>query len=411
MPASYSLFELNEYIRRIIALNFTEPVWIHAEIAQIKEVKGNVYIDLVQHDEASGEITAQMAANIWFKSYLFIKNKLGSLLPSVLCQGSHVLIKVQVEFNERYGLKLVVEDVDPSYTIGQMEMNRTKILEDLKKQGWLDVNRHIRLPKVMQRIAVISSENAAGYIDFINHLRSNNFGYLFNVTLFQAAMQGQRTEKEVCEAIETIMCAHTRFDCIIIIRGGGSKLDLAWFDNFNIGVAIGKSKMPVITGIGHDIDSTVADIVAHTSLKTPTAVAGFLIDHNASFETEMTIMMERIGHLARKAVKQYEYNMTALTRMLASIPQEKVNNRHLQLQFKTQQIRSLVLHKLWQQKEKLENVTERISLLQPRNVLKRGFAIIRQDGAIVGRASGFNKYKQTEIEFFDNTIQIATNEK
>jgi exodeoxyribonuclease VII large subunit len=207
------------------------------------------------------------------------------------------------------------------------------------------------------------------------------------------------------------MSAHNKYDCIIIIRGGGSKLDLAWFDNYNIGVAIGKSRIPVITGIGHDIDSTVADIVAHTSLKTPTAVAGFLIDHNASFEAEISIMMERIGHLARKVVKQYEYNMTALTRMLASIPQEKVNNRHLQLQFKTQQIRSVVLHKLWQQKEKLESITGRISILQPRNVLKRGFAIIHQDGAIIGRASGFNVHKQTEIEFFDNSIKIAPDEK
>ena len=411
MPASYSLFELNEYIRRIIALNFTEPIWIHAEIAQIKEVKGNVYIDLIQHDNTSGDITAQMAANIWYKSYLFIKNKLGSLLPSILCQGSHVLLKVQVDFNERYGLKLIVEDVDPSYTIGQMEMNRTKILEQLKSQGWLNVNKQIRLPRVIQRIAVISSENAAGYIDFINHIHSNTFGYQYKITLFQAAMQGQRTEKEVCQALEDIQNNHQSFDCILIIRGGGSKMDLAWFDNYNIGIAVGKSSIPVITGIGHDIDSTVTDMVANTSLKTPTAVAAFLIDHNAAFEGDIINMMERMGHHIRRSVRQYEYRMTSLTKMLSSIPQEKVNNFNLVLQFKNQQIASAVQMQISKQKEKLQNSLANIALLQPQNVLKRGYAIVHQEGAIVTRAAGYSHAKVTDIEFFDHTIQIKHHEK
>lgn len=411
MPASYSLFELNEYIRRIIALNFTESIWIHAEIAQIKEVKGNVYIDLIQHDSSSGDITAQMAANIWYKPYLFIKNKLGSLLPSILCQGSQVLLKVQVEFNERYGLKLIVEDVDPSYTIGQMEMNRTKILEQLKSQGWLDINKQIRLPKVFQKIAVISSENAAGYIDFINHMHSNAFGYQYKITLFQAAMQGQRTEKEVCQALEAIENNHQSFDCILIIRGGGSKMDLAWFDNYNIGITVGKSSIPVITGIGHDIDSTVTDIVAHTSLKTPTAVAAFIIDHNAAFEGDIINMMERMGHLIRRSVRQYEYRMTSLTKMLSSIPQEKVNNRNLLLQFKTQQLASAVQIQISKQKEKLQNTMANIALLQPHNVLKRGYAIVHQEGAVITRAAGFSQAKVTDIEFFDHKVQIKPNEK
>ena len=127
MPASYSLFELNEYIRRVVALNFPEPIWVHCEIAQIKEVRGNVYLDLVHHDESTDEVTAQISANIWYKSYLFLKNKLGALLPSLLAQGTNISIKVQVEFSEKYGMKLIIEDLDPAYTIGQMEMKRQKI--------------------------------------------------------------------------------------------------------------------------------------------------------------------------------------------------------------------------------------------------------------------------------------------
>ncbi|MBP9055102.1 MAG: exodeoxyribonuclease VII large subunit, partial [Saprospiraceae bacterium] len=162
MPSSYSLYELNEYIRRVIALNFAEPIWVNAEISQIKEVRGNVYMDLVYHDDQTNEIKAQISAGIWFKSYLFLKNKLGALLPSLLSEGTHVLLKVQVEFTERYGMKLIVEDIDPSFTIGQMEMNRQKILQKLFDEGLTHQNKLTKLPPVIQRIAVISSDNAAG---------------------------------------------------------------------------------------------------------------------------------------------------------------------------------------------------------------------------------------------------------
>ena len=195
MPASYSLYELNEYIRRVVALNFPEPIWVHCEIAQIKEVRGNVYLDLIQHDEGSDEIKAQISANIWYKSYLFLKNKLGALLPSLLSQGTNVSLKVQVEFSEKYGMKLIIEDIDPAYTIGQMEMKRQKILQQLTDEGLLHLNKLTDLPRVIQKIAVISSPNAAGYIDFINHLQGNSYGYKYAVQLFETALQGLNTER------------------------------------------------------------------------------------------------------------------------------------------------------------------------------------------------------------------------
>ena len=295
MPSSYSLYELNEYIRRVIALNFAEPIWVNAEISQIKEVRGNVYMDLVYHDDQTNEIKAQISAGIWFKSYLFLKNKLGALLPSLLSEGTHVLLKVQVEFTERYGMKLIVEDIDPSFTIGQMEMNRQKILQKLFDEGLTHQNKLTKLPVVIQRIAVISSDNAAGYIDFINHLSQNPYGYQFKTTLFRASLQGQNTEREVCQALNDISEDASKYDCTVIIRGGGSKLDLAWFDNFNIGARIAKSPIPVMTGIGHDINATVADTVAHTTLKTPTAAADFIISHNICFEYLLVFKLLSVG--------------------------------------------------------------------------------------------------------------------
>jgi exodeoxyribonuclease VII large subunit len=176
---THSLFELNEYIKRVIALNFPEPLWINCEIAQIKEVRGNVYIDLVEQDNQDN-IIAQASAVIWYKSYLFIKNKLGHLANSLLSVGTHVKVKVIVEFNERYGYKLVIEDIDPTYTLGRLEINRQKIIERLKADQLFDLNKCIELPAVIQKIAIISSDQAAGYKDFIAQISENQYGYHFS---------------------------------------------------------------------------------------------------------------------------------------------------------------------------------------------------------------------------------------
>lgn len=406
MPASYSLYELNEYIRRVVALNFAEPIWVDCEIAQVKEVRGNVYLDLVYHDKTSNEITAQISANIWFKTFLFLKNKLGALLPSLIREGTHVLLKVQVEFSERYGMKLIVEDIDPAFTIGQMEMNRQKILQRLHDEGLIHLNKMTSLPSVIQNIAVISSENAAGYIDFKNHLFQNAYGYQYAVKLYQVAMQGQNTEREVCQALDDINENSGNFDCVLIIRGGGSRLDLAWFDNFNIGARISKSKLPVITGIGHDIDSTVADTVAHISLKTPTAVSDYLIEHNLGFETRVSEATNWISQLAKRFVRHHELTLLQTTQWIKLLPMEIIRKHLNNIDQSSYQIKVAAKNKLKTQKELLQMAEKQISLLDPKNVLKRGYAIIRQEEKIITRASALNSKKEIEIQFYDDTIKL-----
>ena len=406
MPASYSLYELNEYIRRVVALNFSEPIWVDCEIAQVKEVRGNVYLDLVYHDKTSNEITAQISANIWFKTFLFIKNKLGALLPSLIKEGTHVLLKVQVEFSERYGMKLIVEDIDPAFTIGQMEMNRQKILQKLLDEGLTHLNKLTKLPSVVQRIAVISSETAAGYIDFKNHLLQNGHGYQYSVKLFQVAMQGQNTEREVCQALDEINENSRNFDCVLIIRGGGSRLDLAWFDNFNIGARISKSKLPVITGIGHDIDSTVADTVAHISLKTPTAVSDYLIEHNLGFETRVSEATNWISELAKRFVRQHELTLLQTTQWMKILPTEIIRKHMNSLDQNTSQIQVATQNSIRKHKELILMADKQISLLDPKNVLKRGYAIIRQEEKIISRAVSLNTKKEIDIQFYDDIIKM-----
>ena len=411
MPSSYSLYELNEYIRRVIALNFAEPIWVNAEISQIKEVRGNVYMDLVYHDDQTNEIKAQISAGIWFKSYLFLKNKLGALLPSLLSEGTHVLLKVQVEFTERYGMKLIVEDIDPSFTIGQMEMNRQKILQKLFDEGLTHQNKLTKLPPVIQRIAVISSDNAAGYIDFINHLSQNPYGYQFKTTLFRASLQGQNTEREVCQALNDISEDASKYDCTVIIRGGGSKLDLAWFDNFNIGARIAKSPIPVMTGIGHDINATVADTVAHTTLKTPTATADFIINHNMDFEAKIIETTNWITQLAGRYLRQHELMLGQTNQMLSMLPMEKIKNQHLNIDNRFNQLITLAKNKLRKHQDQITFADKQMEILQPSNMLKKGYTIIRQNAGVVSRLQAFDKNGITEIEFFDGKLELNTTDK
>ncbi len=410
MRNSYSLYELNEYIRRVVALNFSEPVWVHAEIAQVKEVRGNVYLDLIHHEESSGEVDAQIAANIWFKSFLFLKNKLGPLLPSILCAGSQVLVKAQVEFHERYGIKLIIEDIDPAYTIGQMEINRQKILLRLQEEGLTEKNKQIAIPRVLQKIAVISAENAAGYIDFIQHLRENPYGYGFPITLFPAAMQGQNTEREVCAALDTIRTKAAEFDCVVLIRGGGSKMDLAWFDNFAIGAAIARFPIPVLTGIGHDIDSTVADIVAGISCKTPTAVADFLIQRAGDFESEIHQLTRMIIQEVTRTVRQSELQLQQTTQLLRLAPANQLREGRMLVDHCLSSIFQKAGFLVDRHHHSLTQFTQTLQLLHPEHVLKRGFAIIRQGNVIVSNAHQFHKQTSTEIEFFDGKITIPGNE-
>lgn len=410
MPASYSLFELNEYIRRVVALNFPEPIWVHCEIAQIKEVRGNVYLDLVHHDESTDEVTAQISANIWYKSYLFLKNKLGALLPSLLAQGTNISIKVQVEFSEKYGMKLIIEDLDPAYTIGQMEMKRQKILQQLSDEGLMHLNKLKELPRVIQNIAVVSSPKAAGYIDFVNHLADNAYGYRYNIKLFEAALQGLNTEKDVCNAFQIIHDSKEYYDCILIIRGGGSKPDLAWFDNYNIGTAIAKSKLPVITGIGHDVDSTVADSVAFQSLKTPTAVADFLIEHNLDFESSIIETSRWITQIARQMIKNQEVTLASMIQIVRYLPADILRKHQSNIDFTYKQIIHSAKNKVKYHLQQLDLADQQIRISDPQMILRRGYAIVRQNNKIIGRARQFDVKKDVEIQFSDAKIKISTHE-
>lgn len=400
-PKSHSLYELNEYIRRVVSLNFNDSLWISCEISQVNQSRGHYYLELIEKRENSDEIIAQISAVIWVKSHMFISRKLGELTHAILQNGSQVLLKVKLDFNERYGLKLIIEDIDPSYTIGQMEITRQKILERLKNEGLLHLNSQCDIPEVIQRVAVISSDTAAGYQDFIQHLTNNSYGYEYQTVLFKTAMQGKNTESELIKSMELILAQRENFDVVCIIRGGGSKLDLAAFDNYNIAHAIAMADMPVFCGIGHDIDQTIADVVAYYELKTPTAVADYLIEHNLHFESEIQYLAQNISNAAAQYFNQELQHIQRMEDLIKVIPQDLLIRAQEKIKYLHAQLRDNFRTAISKQDYQLANATNIIRLSDPIEVLKKGYAIIKMDDQVQMNPKKLKKGKKVKIQWAD----------
>ncbi len=402
---AYTLLEVNQYIKRVLALNFEEPFWVECEINQVSISRGNVYIQLIQKAEDSENILAQTSANIWYKKYLFIKKKLGQLVDSILKEGIKVKIKVNVQYSERYGLGLEIIDIDPSYTYGQFELNRQKTIEQLKKKNLIEKNGNLGLPLVIQNIGVISSSTAAGYQDFIKQLEDNPYGYAFKIHLYNAAMQGANTEREVVAALTEARAA--KHDAIVIIRGGGSKLDLSGFDNYNIAHQVASSKTPVITGIGHEIDMTVTDIVAHTVMKTPTAVANMIIDHNGQFESEILTIESELKEEVLYILNAEREKLISLQGRLQAIPQNLISSQRIILNNLNESIASVAKQRVITEHMKLDSISKRLVLLDPSKILERGYALIQQGDKLVTKKSKVkSKPEDLDIIFSDGTLTV-----
>jgi len=401
---SYSLYDLNEYIKRVIALNFSEAIWVHAEISQANEKNGQYYISLIQKEEDGEKIIAHSNAVIWYKTFLFLQKKLGKLVHSLLDTGTEVRLKVRIDYNERYGLKLVIEDIDPKYTLGQIELRRQAIVEQLESEGLTSLNEQIALPSVMKHIAVISSATAAGYLDFCKQLEHNRYGYTFRLSLFPATLQGHRTKAEVSRAIQSAN-QDSSFDCIVIVRGGGSKLDLSAFDDYDIGKMIARSTLPVFTGIGHQIDNTVADLVAHTSIKTPTAAADYLVEHNMAWESGLLDLEHTLEQAARGMIREQEFTLQRLKSDLNSSAKIMLGQGSHDISSIQRAISNATKQLIHNQSLRLKNIGQSISLLDPVNVLKRGFAMIRQHDKFISSTTEIDYKEHITVSLLDGHIE------
>lgn len=375
----YSLFDLNEHIRRALALNFQQPVWIAAEIAQAGQSRGHFYLDLVQKG-ADDDIVAQSQAVLWANDYRKLRAISGLQLDAVLREGLEVKMQVRVDFHERYGLKLVIADLDPAYTFGQLELRRRQTVQTLREFGLLDKNRSLSLPSVLQRIAVVTSEGAAGFQDFREHLGKNNFGYQFDCQLFASSVQGKNAEAELLEALGKVASQHEKFDCAVIVRGGGARLDLAAFDGLELCKTVAQMPSPVLTGIGHDVDETVLDLVAHSALKTPTAVADFLLQHNLFFENEILRLADNIRATSDFRLKINHLELGRLETSARFGSRERLRVAARQIDMLEGKLPELAFQTLRNQQFFLEQSEAICQAFDPESVLRRGYSLTLKNG-------------------------------
>ncbi|MGB0983881.1 MAG: exodeoxyribonuclease VII large subunit [Saprospiraceae bacterium] len=376
----YTLLELNEFIKKVIALNLPDELWINCEISQAGRSRGQMYLEFIQKDEVSNQILAQSKAILWSRDYHRIRKEKGEVIDQILQNGQSVLVKVKAEYSERYGLSLVIKDIDTAFTLGKMALKRQKTIDELLKLGLIGRNKVHELPLVIQRIAVISSETAAGYQDFINQLKQNEWQYKFQTELVNAAMQGEKTADEVSDGLKYISANAERYDIVVIIRGGGAKLDLAAFDHFNIAKNIAQANLPVLTGIGHEIDDTIADMVAHTKLKTPTAVADFIIQHNIRLEGELEQIYLQIVEKAHLQCQSKGQSLQNIEHQLIFLTQNMLKDADRLLDYIDKSLPKNIKQNLKNKRIMLEGLERNIALLSPENALKRGFTITLKNG-------------------------------
>ena len=330
MEQKLTLFELSQQIKNTLNETFQSAVWVVAEISEMKENRsGHCYLELVEKEEEN--IVARARATIWSYTYRMLKPYFETSTGQLFTQGLKILVQVSVEYHPAYGLSLNIKDIDPAYTVGDLALQRKEIIERLQREGVFDMNKELMLPLVPQKIAVISSKTAAGYQDFMNQLETNSLGVRFYTHLFEAYMQGNEAVPSIIRALEQIFQYEDFFDAVAIIRGGGATADLSCFDNYELAFNITQFPLPVVTGIGHEKDDTIADMVAHTRMKTPTAVAEFFINGTELFYDRLMQLEEEVVNNARENVETLHRELESLAGDFQQMTSQFVSKKSIQL--------------------------------------------------------------------------------
>lgn len=376
MEQKCTLSELNQQIKDALLEAFPGTVWVVAEVSEMKENRsGHCYLELIEKE--GNEIIARSRATIWSYTYRMLKPYFETTTGQLFAQGIKILVQASVEYHPAYGLSLNIKDIDPSYTVGDMALQRKEIIDRLQQEGVFDMNRELELPLVPQKIAVISSATAAGYQDFMNQLESNENGFVFYTKLFEATMQGVETVPSIIRALERIFMYEDFFDAVVIIRGGGATADLSSFDSYELAINITQFPLPVITGIGHEKDDTIIDLVAHTRLKTPTAVAEFLIAGMERYYDRLLELENGIVQLTREMLEDQTGRLERLTGQLESTVSGFIHEKETELTGTGNQLQRLIAdfsyrkqRELGRMKHRLENQTS-VWFVETRNEISR----------------------------------------
>jgi exodeoxyribonuclease VII large subunit len=450
MNDKLSLTELQLIIKDSLYMTLPDFYWVVAEISEMKENSaGHCYLELIEKLPDEKNARAKVKAIIWGNRSRFLKSFFENSTGETLREGIKILVRIKIEYHELYGLSLIISDIDPSFTIGEMAIKRQLIIKKLEEEGVFSMNKEIPFPAVPQRIAVISSGKAAGYSDFMNHLAENSYGYAFYTALFESSMQGTETEKGIISALDRIAEYLHLFDIVAILRGGGSQSDLSWFDNYNIAFHVTQFPLPVITGIGHEKDLSVTDMVAYQSLKTPTAVADFLIDSVVGAEDRLNEMSIGISEYSKEIINSNKERLESFrmkiipesrlrisgerallsTRIIEIISLGKdyiskadilpanhklrltsavrsfSSGKNSGLERKSLDLINLTSSFLGNKKIRTNSLENALKILDPENVLKRGYTITSLNGKIIKSSGETSKDDIIDTKFSDGIIK------
>lgn len=427
MNRHLSLYELNGLVRQAIDHLLPDEYWVEAELSEVRESKGHCYIELIQKDDIGNTPVARASAKCWRQTWLMIRPYFERITGQTLHPGMKVLLKVFAQFHEAYGFSWIITDIDPKYTMGDMARKRQEIIQQLKKEGVFDLNRELQLPMFTQRVAVISSATAAGYGDFCYQLADNIYGFHFDTYLFEAIMQGEQVEKSVVNALNRIYLQCENFDCVVIIRGGGATSDMSGFDSLLLAENVANFPLPIITGIGHDRDECVLDMVAHTRVKTPTAAAAFLIGHlkivaDRIDQAEKTIGKTITNRISREQLRitniaqqipilfslvktRQEAHINMIKERISNAIQRKLDQDKHHLDILSNTIAPLLEKKLSKEQHRLEILTQRTLALDPQRLLKRGYSITLKNGKAVHDAQTLKVGDEIETRLEQGTIK------
>ena len=429
-----SLVELNQRIRMTLEQAFPDTYWVRAEMSDVREngASGHCYLEFIEKDPRSGQLLAKVRGAIWAKTFRLLKPYFEMETGQRFVSGLKVLVRVTVDFHELYGLSLTVVDIDPAYTLGDMARKRLEIIRQLQEEGVFELNKELPLPLLPRRIALISSPTAAGYEDFMNQLTHNRAGYPFYVKLFPALMQGERTEESVIAALDRIYAHQELFDVVALLRGGGATSDLNSFDSYLLAANCAQFPLPILTGIGHERDDTVVDLVAHTRLKTPTAVAEFLIarmDQAAQTVEELQQTMTQSASMRMLQEKQrlqsyatrfpalvgqrMERNRTLLHQLGAKLPtmaQGFVERKRAMVDRLVMQLRNATTTHLAEKQRFLQLQEQFVRMASPDYILRRGYSLTLREGKIIKLAEELQAGEELTTRFMDGEVKSIIKE-
>lgn len=399
--SSISLLELNLRVKEWVKNSLSIPLWVHAEINEIHEnASGICYLELVEKG-ADEFIVAKQKAIIWASNYRMLKPYFESVTQISLQEGIKISVLCRVEFHELYGMSLVITDIDPAYTLGDVALRKQIIIERLMADGVWDMNKELPLPKVPQRIAIISSATAAGYGDFLHQLKNNKYGYGFSIQLFSAIMQGNQVETSVVAAFDEIYESIDQYDVVVLIRGGGATSDLASFDSYKLASHLAQFPLPVICGIGHQRDNTILDMIANMRVNTPTAAADFLVERIHLFELGMDDLLQQIINIGSEKINLERLSLlNAISTLLVSAKYNLLNQRVVvdDIYAKLQ----LMLKMKFENEEAFLTQTRKIlDAHSPENVLKKGYALILKNDKCIANSSDLQSNDNVKIIFND----------